>query len=83
MGPLILDHHLSVNLAEKEISFRDSCKMPAPEETISKEAIASQEMPHATVMLRLILVVVGRKLSRNPNTYASVLGLLWSLVSFK
>ncbi|KAL0432261.1 UNVERIFIED_CONTAM: Auxin efflux carrier component 6 [Sesamum latifolium] len=40
-------------------------------------------MPHALVMLRLILIVVGRKLSRNPNTYSSVLGLLWSLISFK
>ncbi|RRT36644.1 hypothetical protein B296_00052794 [Ensete ventricosum] len=34
-------------------------------------------------MLRLILTVLGRKLSRNPNTYSSILGLLWSLISFK
>ncbi|KAL8466936.1 hypothetical protein ACS0TY_035859 [Phlomoides rotata] len=40
-------------------------------------------MPRALVMLRLILIMVGRKLSRNPNTYSSVLGLLWSLISFK
>ena len=47
------------------------------------EAKRSQELPNAFVMIRLILTVVGRKLSRNPNTYSSVLGLLWSLASFK
>ncbi|KAJ6709234.1 AUXIN EFFLUX CARRIER COMPONENT 1B-RELATED [Salix koriyanagi] len=82
-SPVICPNGGGKEIAEKEISFRDNCKMPAPEETISKEAVAGQEMPHAIVMLRLILVVVGRKLSRNPNTYSSVLGLLWSLVSFK
>ncbi|KAH8515735.1 hypothetical protein H0E87_004251, partial [Populus deltoides] len=35
--------------------------MPAPEETNSKEAVTSQEMPHAIVMLRLILLVVGEE----------------------
>ncbi|XP_059452986.1 auxin efflux carrier component 6 [Corylus avellana] len=65
--------------AGKEISFRDSTKIQMPEE----EAAGGQEMPHAFVILRLILIVVGRKLSRNPNTYSSVLGLLWSLISFK
>nr|KYP35663.1 putative auxin efflux carrier component 6 [Cajanus cajan] len=72
------DHH-------KEISFRDSTKVSMPgEATGPKDAVANnQKMPHAFVMMRLILVVVGRKLSRNPNTYSSVLGLLWSLISFK
>ncbi|KAH9757398.1 auxin efflux carrier component 6 [Citrus sinensis] len=55
----------------------------APDEAESKEAAINQKMPHALVMLRLILTVVGRKLSRNPNTYSSVLGVLWSLISFK
>ncbi|KAH7525188.1 hypothetical protein FEM48_Zijuj06G0198600 [Ziziphus jujuba var. spinosa] len=45
--------------------------------------VEAQRMPEAFVMLKLILNVVGRKLSRNPNTYSSVLGLLWSLISFK
>lgn len=61
-------------MTDKEMSFRDSTKVPNAKE---------QKMPHAFVMMRLILVVVGRKLSRNPNTYSSVFGLLWSLVSFK
>ncbi|OEL18335.1 putative auxin efflux carrier component 3b [Dichanthelium oligosanthes] len=35
------------------------------------------------VMLRLILTMVWRRLIRNPNTYASVVGLTWSLISFR
>ncbi|KZV32288.1 putative auxin efflux carrier component 1b [Dorcoceras hygrometricum] len=40
-------------------------------------------MPPANVMTRLILIMVWRKLIRNPNTYSSLFGLSWSLVSFK
>ncbi|KAJ1437786.1 Membrane transport protein [Sesbania bispinosa] len=40
-------------------------------------------MPPASVMTRLILIMVWRKLIRNPNTYSSLLGLTWSLVSFR
>ncbi|XP_020206123.1 auxin efflux carrier component 6 [Cajanus cajan] len=74
-----------ITMSDKEISFRDSTKVSMPgEATGPKDAVANnQKMPHAFVMMRLILVVVGRKLSRNPNTYSSVLGLLWSLISFK
>ncbi|KAM7253362.1 hypothetical protein ACFE04_025980 [Oxalis oulophora] len=69
---------------EKEISFRDNTKIPEQVVTCSKEeTVTNQAMPSAIVMLRLILTVVGRKLSRNPNTYSSILGLLWSLISFK
>ncbi|KAF1886505.1 hypothetical protein Lal_00045738 [Lupinus albus] len=39
--------------------------------------------PRASVMIRIILLMVWRKLIRNPNTYASVIGLIWSLVSFR
>ncbi|RZR93115.1 hypothetical protein BHM03_00021522 [Ensete ventricosum] len=38
-------------------------------------------MPPASVMSRLILSMVWRKLIRNPNTYSSLLGVIWSLVS--
>ncbi|KAF9682707.1 hypothetical protein SADUNF_Sadunf05G0136600 [Salix dunnii] len=82
-SPVICPNGGGKDVSGKEISFRDSCKMPSPEESNSKESVANQEMPHAIIMIRLILVVVGRKLSRNPNTYSSVLGLLWSLASFK
>lgn len=40
-------------------------------------------MPPTSVMTRLILIMVWRKLIRNPNTYSSLLGLTWSLVSFR
>jgi auxin efflux carrier family len=70
-------------LSEKEISFRDNTKIQMSEEADTNGAQSNQEMPNALVMMRLILIVVGRKLSRNPNTYSSVLGLLWSLISFK
>ncbi|XP_042445466.1 probable auxin efflux carrier component 1c [Zingiber officinale] len=40
-------------------------------------------MPPTSVMTRLILIMVWRKLIRNPNTYSSLIGLVWSLVSFK
>ncbi|KAL0391800.1 UNVERIFIED_CONTAM: Auxin efflux carrier component 6 [Sesamum radiatum] len=69
------------DVGDKDLSFRDCSKIEV-EEGISRNN-EEQEMPHALVMLRLILIVVGRKLSRNPNTYSSVLGLLWSLISFK
>ncbi|KAL1828957.1 hypothetical protein ACET3Z_007369 [Daucus carota] len=42
-----------------------------------------KHMPPASVMTRLILIMVWRKLIRNPNTYSSLIGLIWSLVSFK
>eukprot|EP01018_Ginkgo_biloba_P005895 Gb_02144 [translate_table: standard] len=40
-------------------------------------------MPPASVMTRLILIMVWRKLIRNPNTYSSLVGVIWSLVSFR
>lgn len=40
-------------------------------------------MPPTSVMTRLILIMVWRKLIRNPNTYSSLLGLTWSLISFR
>lgn len=40
-----------------------------------------QQMPPASVMTKLILVMVWRKLIRNPNTYSSILGIAWSLIS--
>ncbi|KAL7608044.1 hypothetical protein Lser_V15G11697 [Lactuca serriola] len=44
---------------------------------------SAKQMPAASVMIRLILMMVWRKLIRNPNTYASIMGLIWSLVSFR
>ncbi|KAL9239036.1 hypothetical protein vseg_013393 [Gypsophila vaccaria] len=43
----------------------------------------SKALPPASVMTRLILIMVWRKLIRNPNTYSSLIGLVWSLVCFR
>ncbi|XVF02839.1 hypothetical protein REPUB_Repub04eG0209000 [Reevesia pubescens] len=42
-----------------------------------------KQMPPASVMTRLILIMVWRKLIRNPNTYSSLIGLVWSLIAFR
>ncbi|KAI3851190.1 hypothetical protein MKW92_044128 [Papaver armeniacum] len=42
-----------------------------------------KQMPPASVMSRLILIMVWRKLIRNPNTYSSLIGLIWSLVAYR
>ncbi|CAN1828854.1 Probable auxin efflux carrier component 8 [Linum perenne] len=61
-------------------------------ETMHPKAAAAAEgggggggrlMPPASVMTRLILIMVWRKLIRNPNTYSSLIGLIWSLVAFR
>ncbi|ESW10744.1 hypothetical protein PHAVU_009G234100 [Phaseolus vulgaris] len=52
-------------------------------ENIERDSNRRQEMPRASVMIKLILTMVWRNLMRNPNTYASVSGLVWSLIFFK
>ncbi|KAL7240246.1 hypothetical protein ACSBR2_005999 [Camellia fascicularis] len=42
---------------------------------------AGKQMPPASVMTRLILIMVWRKLIRNPNTYSSLIGVIWSLIA--
>jgi len=42
-----------------------------------------QQKAPAGVMMQLIVTMVWRRLIRNPNTYASVVGLTWSLISFR
>ncbi|KAK3421553.1 hypothetical protein EUGRSUZ_G02187 [Eucalyptus grandis] len=42
-----------------------------------------KQMPPASVMTRLILIMVWRKLIRNPNTYSSLIGIIWSLIAFR
>ncbi|GLJ15704.1 hypothetical protein SUGI_0258500 [Cryptomeria japonica] len=39
--------------------------------------------PHAVAMISLIINMVFRKLVRNPNSYASVVGIVWALVSYR
>ncbi|KAG6703370.1 hypothetical protein I3842_07G081900 [Carya illinoinensis] len=41
-----------------------------------------QKLP-PIVMIKLVVTMVWRKLTRNPNTYSSFLGIVWSLISFR
>lgn len=61
---------------EKEVEIEDGSKN-------MEEGEKKTQMPPASVMTRLIFIMVWRKLIRNPNTYASLIGLIWSLVSFR
>lgn len=63
-------------LERDEFSFRNR----RPENV---EAGGGDAMPPTSVMTRLILIMVWRKLIRNPNTYSSLIGITWSLVSFR
>ncbi|PON78758.1 Auxin efflux carrier [Parasponia andersonii] len=54
-----------------------------PKASGNPDAGVGKQMPPASVMTRLILIMVWRKLIRNPNTYSSLIGLVWSLVSFR
>ncbi|KAK9051060.1 hypothetical protein SSX86_027686 [Deinandra increscens subsp. villosa] len=54
-----------------------------PKEVPVADGDVGKQMPPASVMTRLILIMVWRKLIRNPNTYSSLIGLIWSLVSFR
>ncbi|KAF4352610.1 hypothetical protein F8388_019673 [Cannabis sativa] len=53
------------------------------EDEEEEEEIKKLEMPPASVVTKLILTMVCRKLVRNPNTYCSVIGLVWSLIAFR
>lgn len=81
----------------EDFSFGSRAKFPGEtgspvdkhRQSISKSSAAMpgfgkpKEMPPTTVMLKLILKMVGRKLLRNPNTYSSLIGLVWSLISYR
>ncbi|GMH26255.1 hypothetical protein Nepgr_028098 [Nepenthes gracilis] len=49
----------------------------------TSDLAGGKQMPPASVMTRLILIMVWRKLIRNPNTYSSLIGLVWSLIAFR
>ena len=83
----------SAENGKKEIEMEDAVKFPPNASPYSCHKKMDMEeggvmdkktqMPPTSVMTRLILIMVWRKLIRNPNTYASLFGLIWSLVSFR
>ncbi|RZC71211.1 hypothetical protein C5167_034392 [Papaver somniferum] len=48
-----------------------------------EKSMGAHKMPPASVMTRLFLIMVWRKLIRNPNTYSSLIGVIWSLICFR
>ncbi|KAH8520774.1 hypothetical protein H0E87_001993 [Populus deltoides] len=84
----ISDHrYLRADQINDRHTYPDPFNGAAPQQDNIAAAAAStakkQQMPPASVVARLIAMMVARKLVRNPNTYASLLGLLWSLISFR
>ncbi|KAG9129060.1 hypothetical protein Leryth_016889 [Lithospermum erythrorhizon] len=83
------------NIEDKEVGIEDIAPKFTPngspfpgQKHIDMEPLDDQmnrkhQMPPASVMTKLILIMVWRKLIRNPNTYASLFGLIWSLVSYR
>lgn len=61
----------------------DSVAEHHPNTVAIPEEVVGAQMPSVSVMVRLIVLMVWRKLIRNPNTYASIIGLVWALVSFR
>jgi auxin efflux carrier family len=53
-------------------------KLPEDEDEENKK-----DMPPTIVMVKLISVMTFRKLIRNPNTYSSIVGVVWSLLAFR
>ncbi|KAF9604226.1 hypothetical protein IFM89_004932, partial [Coptis chinensis] len=51
--------------------------------TQSKEREEEEKDRSPRVNTKLILLTVGRKLISNPNTYATLLGIIWSMISFR
>ncbi|XP_050122960.1 probable auxin efflux carrier component 1c [Malus sylvestris] len=72
-------------LEREDFSFgnRDQMNMNNEAEKGGDGIGKAKVMPPTSVMTRLILIMVWRKLIRNPNTYSSLIGLTWSLVSFR
>lgn len=48
----------------------------------AEEEEAKDRIPRKTHIMR-ILATVGRKLITNPNTHATVLGIIWASISFR
>lgn len=59
--------------------------MENPQEAQSKEEVEetrTRSSPRKVKTL-LILLTVGRKLIINPNTHATVIGLIWAAIRFR
>ncbi|XP_057443552.1 probable auxin efflux carrier component 1b isoform X2 [Lotus japonicus] len=53
------------------------------QELQSKEEEEAEHRPGRKLRILLILTKVGKKLIKNPNTYATFIGLIWSSIHFR
>ncbi|EEF34703.1 Auxin efflux carrier component, putative, partial [Ricinus communis] len=60
-----------------------SCQKKMDMDMEGGDGSKKHQMPPASVMTRLIIIMVWRKLIRNPNTYSSLFGVVWSLISYR
>ncbi|KAJ4901334.1 Auxin efflux carrier component 4 [Raphanus sativus] len=68
---------------EKEIQRANKVDLCSTAELEAAGGGTGAHMPPTSVITRLILIMVWRKLIRNPNTYSSLIGLIWALVSYR
>lgn len=68
---------------EKEIEKANKVDLCSTAELDAAGGGIGAHMPPTSVITRLILIMVWRKLIRNPNTYSSLIGLIWALVSYR
>lgn len=86
VSPKQVDGRKDEYMDREEFSFGNRDGVGGSDEKMHERGIGDGRvtaMPPASVMTRLILIMVWRKLIRNPNTYSSLIGLTWSLVSFR
>ncbi|XP_076947298.1 auxin efflux carrier component 3-like [Bidens hawaiensis] len=77
------DHPETDEGRERETKLGPGSSDIRAKEVMGLESNTGKQMPPASVMTRLILIMVWRKLIRNPNSYSSLIGLIWALVSFR
>lgn len=58
-------------------------EMEAPQEAQSKEEAEDETRSRTPKKIKSILLTVGRKLIANPNTHATLLGLIWASIHYK
>lgn len=68
---------LGIKVTEKEHESKEEQMEEIKEETTEEEQMA----PSQSMVLKLIVIRVYKKLIKNPNLWASVLGIIWALIA--
>ncbi|KAK7304770.1 hypothetical protein VNO77_42657 [Canavalia gladiata] len=72
-------------IEDKEVGIVDGTRYPfVMEGNVEGDTNKRKQILDASDVTRLnILITCGKNLMKNPNTYASVLGITWSFISFR